>query len=92
MPRNPGSSKFNRLVWRISDRAPLGEWIDPNIPVAPPKKDLPEVSHGRWMRSSFDLLSGVDVDDGPNTVPDDLFDELFPQAAPPGDKRKSPSR
>ena len=89
MSRHKGSSKSKRLVWRISDRAPLGEWVDPNLPPPePPKKDLPEVVQGRWMRSSFDLLSGVDVDDSPNTVPDDLFDELFPPP-PPKDKPKS---
>jgi hypothetical protein len=42
---------------------------------------LPEVSRGGWLVSSFDLLSGTDiVDDGPGTVPAELFDELFPQA------------
>ena len=82
MARHNASGKSKRLVWRISDRAPLGEWVDPNIPITitPPQKHLPEVSSGKWVRSSFDLLSGVDVDDSPNTVPDDLFDELFPPA------------
>jgi len=90
MARHKGPPKSKRLVWRISDRAPLGEWVDPNIRSEPPKKpDLPEVTSGRWVRSSFDLLSGVDVDDSPNTVPDDLFDELFP---PPRDDPKSRGR
>ena len=80
-PKDPAKSK--RRIWRISDRAPLGEWVDPNLPPELAKKDLPEVSSGRWMRSSFDLLSGVEVDDSPNTVPDDLFDELFPSKPPP---------
>ncbi len=71
------TAKSKRLIWRISDRAPLGEWVDPNIPVEPPKKNLPEVSHGSWTRSSFDLLNGIDVNDDPTTVPDDLFDEFF---------------
>ncbi|MEO8155198.1 MAG: hypothetical protein ABI605_19200 [Rhizobacter sp.] len=91
MARHKGSDKPRRLVWRISDRAPLGEWVDPHIPDAASKKkddDLPEVSSGRWARSSFDLLSGVDIDDSPNTVPDELFDELFPQSKDP----KSSSR
>ncbi len=76
-----------RLVWRISDHAPLGEWVDPHQVVEPSKIDLPEVSSGRWLRSSFDLLNGVEVNDDPNTVPDDLFDELFP---PPPEAPKPP--
>lgn len=57
----------------------MGEWVDPSAPREPqPKKELPEVSSGSWVVSSFDLLNGVDVDDSPNTVPDELFDELFP--------------
>jgi hypothetical protein len=82
MPRQKDSAKPKRLIWRISDRAPLGEWVDPNLPPEPAKKD-PDVSSGRWTRSSFDLLSGVEVDDSPNTVPDELFDELFPSKPPP---------
>ena len=40
--------------------------------------ELPEVSTGGWLVSSFDLLSGADVVEGPDTVPAELFDELFP--------------
>ena len=45
---------------------------------ATPTKDLPEVHSGGWIVSSFDLLKGADVADDPDTVPDELFDELFP--------------
>jgi hypothetical protein len=78
MARHKPPDKSRRLVWRISDHAPLGEWVDPARQAEPPKEDLPEVSSGRWVRSSFDLLNGIEMDDSPNTVPDDLFDELFP--------------
>jgi hypothetical protein len=93
MPQYKLLAKTRRLVWRISDRAPLGEWVDPAVPVEPtkPKTNLPEVSSGSFVRSSFDLLSGIDMDDGPNTVPDDLFDELFP-AAPSRDPKASKDR
>jgi hypothetical protein len=77
MARPTVPAKSKRLVWRISDRAPLGEWVDPATLAEPAAKDLPEVTSGRWLRSSFDLLNGVDIDESPNTVPDDLFDELF---------------
>ena len=75
-------------VWRISESAPLGEWVDRHavpatIPLARPARaamtDLPEVSTGGWLVSSYDLLSGADVvDDGADSVPMELFDELFP--------------
>jgi hypothetical protein len=73
--------KPKRLVWRISDHAPLGEWVDPNLPPpAPPPSPDPHDAERGWRRSTYDLLAGVDVDDNPNTVPDDLFDELFGKA------------
>lgn len=64
-----------KKVWRISEGAPMGEWVNEGAPVAP---KLPEVSQGPWVRSSYDLLDGADVTEGPDTLPDDLFDELFP--------------
>ena len=39
--------------------------------------ELPEVSTGGWIVSSFDLLRGADVDTSGDTVPDELFDLLF---------------
>jgi hypothetical protein len=68
-----------KRIWRISESTPMGEWVNKAAPLAPnPSKDLPEVSHGHWVRSSCDLLDGPDVTEDPDTVPDDLFDELFP--------------
>ena len=68
-----------KKVWRISESAPMGEWVTEVTPVAPkPSKDLPEVSQGPWVRSSYDLLDGADVSEDPDTLPNDLFDELFP--------------
>jgi hypothetical protein len=69
-------------VWRISPSAPKGEWVD-LVPQANPRatpqadKDLPEVSYGTWVTSSYDLLDGADVSDDPDTLPGELFDELF---------------
>ena len=78
--RKPTTSRKSALVWRISAEAPQGKWVDPTKSRnEPPKENLPEVSYGGWASSSFDLLSGVDVSDDPDTVPDALFDELFPQ-------------
>ena len=66
-----------KKVWRISESAPMGEWVNEVRRDPKPSKDLPEVSHGPWVRSSYDLLDGTDVTEGPDTLPDDLFDELF---------------
>lgn len=76
-----------KLVWRISERAPLGEWVDPSVAPAvaaapagaetPPLGELPEVSSGGWIISSFDLLHGTDISEDEDTVPGDLLDELF---------------
>jgi len=72
----------NRWVWRVSRHAPLGEWVDLLAPPrpAPPPAELPEVSTGGWIVSSFDLLRGAEVDTSGDTVPDELFDQLFPPA------------
>jgi len=67
-----------KKVWRISESAPMGEWVDKNAPIAPkPSKDLPEVSSGTWVKSSYDLLDGTDVTEDPDALPAELFDELF---------------
>ena len=77
--RKPAKSTKSALVWRISAEAPQGQWVDPTKSRNdPPKGNLPEVSYGGWASSSFELLSGIDVSDDPDTVPDALFDELFP--------------
>lgn len=70
--------KLPAKVWRISERAPMGEWVTPRAPViAKSNKDLPEVSYGSWVTSSYDLLDGTEVIEDPDTLPGDLFDELF---------------
>lgn len=76
MPRTTAQPK--KLVWRISAAAPQGEWIDPDQPVsALPKLAEPEVSTGSWVTSSFDLLSGTDVEESPDALSPDLFEEMF---------------
>lgn len=67
-----------KLVWRISESAPMGEWVKPRAQVNDkPAKGLPEVSYGTWVTSSYDLLDGADVIEDPDTIPGELFDELF---------------
>jgi hypothetical protein len=78
------------VVWRISEGAPGGEWVEKAAAAPPPPKckkpDLPEVSDGSWVTSSFDLLSGSDAVEVSDTIPGDLFDELF---APPPKKNET---
>jgi hypothetical protein len=76
MPKPPVPAK---PVWRISEDVPMGEWVDSGStsPPRPPRKDLPEVSYGSWVTSSYDLLNGTDIVEGDDTVPGELFDQLF---------------
>ena len=37
----------------------------------------PVRSHPNWMASSHDLLNGLEVSDFADTLPNDLYDDLF---------------
>ena len=37
----------------------------------------PVRSHPNWMASSHDLLNGLEVNDFADTLPNDLYDDLF---------------
>ena len=62
----------------------MGEWVDRSSP--PPriqKGNLPEVANDSWTTSSRDLQEGIDMREGDEPIPGDLFDELFgPDPAP----------
>ena len=67
-----------KRVWRISESAPMGEWVNVVAPaIHRPSTELPEVSYGSWVTSSYDLLDGAEVIEDPDTLPGDLLDELF---------------
>ena len=67
-----------KLVWRISERAPMGEWVDASRVEEAATSPLPEVSFGGgWVMSSYDLLQGSDTSEVEDTIPGELFDELF---------------
>ncbi|HWH80687.1 MAG TPA: hypothetical protein VNU71_00455 [Burkholderiaceae bacterium] len=98
--RKPPPAPAKKRVWRITEAAPLGEFVDVNAApttgkIALPQKPaaaLPEateatVSSGGWVVSSFELLSGADVTEGYDTVPGDLFDAFFEPPAPPPAKK-----
>lgn len=84
MGQRKPSEIAKKLVWRISESSPLGEFVDPSaLPAGTADRtDRPEVFSGGWVMSSFELLHGTDVNEDPDTVPDDLFDELFPAPRP----------
>jgi len=74
--KNPTGRK-KKLIWRISDEAPLGEFIDPDAQSAPIPIKTPDVAQPGWAISSFELMRGVDISEDPETVPAELFDQLF---------------
>jgi hypothetical protein len=78
-----GVSGGKRLVWRITAAAPLGEYVDPDAPEPPPQQQRAEPVEGGppaepgWLVSSFELAHGLEVSDQSDTIPGELFDELF---------------
>jgi hypothetical protein len=92
MAQRKPAAPAKRLVWRITEAAPLGEFVDPSLTPAVVRRDLSpeeaqERGQGGWVVSTFELLNGTDISEGPDTVPDELFDELFP---PPKVVKKPP--
>ena len=87
MNQRKRSGAAKRLVWRITEAAPLGEFVDPDAhpPAGPAAEDEDSGNNGGWMVSSFELMHGAEISENPDTVPDALFDELFapPPKAPP---------
>jgi hypothetical protein len=71
------------MVWRISEGVPMGEWVEKTPPgMKLSDRNLPEVSYGSWVTSSYDLLDGSEATEvPPDTLSGDLFDELFPPVA-----------
>ena len=68
-----------RAVWRISEHAPMGEWVDPDMltePTLASKAAPREASGSGWIESSMDLLSGADVSEDHESSPGELFDDV----------------
>jgi hypothetical protein len=78
MARKTPPSHVVKLVWRITDEAPMGTYVDANAPKPERCSKGPvEVFSGGWVDSSFDLLHGGDVTDDPDTITPEQLDELF---------------
>jgi hypothetical protein len=66
------------MVWRISEDAPMGRWVSPTaVSTRPSHAELPEVSTGNWVTSSYDLLDGIEVNECDDNDTKELFDSLF---------------
>ena len=77
----------NAKVWRISEDAPMGAWVDKKPSVNTAKsRGLPEIANNSWMTSSHDLLDGSHASEvPPDTMSSDLFNELFVTAPSDGE-------
>jgi hypothetical protein len=82
-PKKPAPTR----VWRMSSEVPQGGFIDsvpagsqgsgPVEPTATAAKVLHPARVPSFRASSHDLLTGATVSDVTDTIPGDLFDELF---------------
>lgn len=78
MPRKKVLSDRPKLVWRISESAPMGEFIDHDAPKkAASRSEADEVTTASWVESSFDLLHGTDVTEYHDTLTPEALDDLF---------------
>jgi hypothetical protein len=63
-------------MWRISESAPLGEWVEESSPAAPRQLKLePAYAQiGTWETSSYGLLSQPEIRGFADTIPFDPAD------------------
>lgn len=78
MVQRKSASAVRRRVWRVSEAAPLGEFVYPDELAARSATSNSEPVDPGWRMSSFELTHGLEVSEAPaDTVPGDVFDELF---------------
>jgi len=78
MARGSSEKAPAKLVWRITDSAPLGEFVDPKVAAAKARASKPDPRENGWLASSLELLGGVRVSETPmDTLPGDLVDQFF---------------
>lgn len=83
MAKKSATPLMAKRVWRISASAPMGEYVDPEpLRRREPKPErlaVPEVTHGGWIESSFDLLRGAEVTEhvGGFAAEQDEFSRIF---------------
>lgn len=74
--------EVKKVIWRMSNNAPLGEYVHPTDPAAPaaetPEAAQPADPKSSWKLSSLELSDGLQVSEQPiDTLPDELWDEFF---------------
>jgi hypothetical protein len=72
----PGAAQ--RRLWRMTPEAPLGEYVDADEKSERPLPPAPdELLESSWVRSSWDLLNGLEVtESGPGDLIESYFDVL----------------
>lgn len=85
MRPNKTKPKTTKMIWRISEAAPLGEWVRPvdieahrhrGEPAS--EEDAREKSERGWHHSSRELVQGMEVhEESLDTLSDDVLDQLF---------------
>ena len=74
--------EVKKVIWRMSNHAPLGEYVNPDD-AAGPNSESPQTAvapdpKSSWKLSSLELSDGLQVSEQPlDTLPDDLWDEFF---------------
>jgi hypothetical protein len=89
--RKSDKPERQRRVWRMTAESPLGEFVDADDkpaakPTAQPGPD--ELQPSSYVRSSWDLLNGLEVTESAPGDLEGMFDEL-PQP-PPSPARERP--
>jgi hypothetical protein len=87
--RKSDKPERQRRVWRMTAESPLGEFVDadekPAKPTVQPGPD--ELQPSSYVRSSWDLLNGLEVSESAAGDLEGLFDELPPAPANPPRER-----
>ncbi len=85
----PGATQ--RRIWRMTPEAPLGEFVDADDKAdQPPARPGPdELKPSSWVRSSWDLLNGLEVTESAPGELEALFGEA-PRASPAASARERP--
>jgi hypothetical protein len=74
LAKRPDAPSTRRRVWRVTDAAPLGEFVETDSPLPANASDHPETG---WQQSSWDLAMGLEVRDATDTLSPEAFDALF---------------
>ncbi|HSC65342.1 MAG TPA: hypothetical protein VLD35_17000 [Caldimonas sp.] len=87
--RKSDKPERQRRVWRMTAESPLGEFVDaddkPAKPTAQPGPD--ELQPSSYVRSSWDLLNGLEVTESAPGDLEGMFDELPQAPASPARER-----